>query len=137
MTITAYLPRLGLFDRPARKPRHRAVDEVERLNQEKERLRLNLGWADALIATQRVQLDDADRKLAGERQRRKIAERQRDQAEAVIRLRDQRIADLEHRLEIWGLAEAAAAQTQEIPIPVITPVLPLHQAPMAKTEPAT
>ena len=44
---------------PARKPRpqakHRAADEVERL-------RLKLGWANALIRTQQVQIDDAEKR---------------------------------------------------------------------------
>jgi hypothetical protein len=42
-----------------------------------------------------------------------------------------RLADAERRLDISKLAETAAERTQ--PIPVITPVVPLHQSPQAKT----
>lgn len=44
-----------------------------------------------------------------------------------------RLADAERRLEIRDLAETAVTKTQ--PIPVITPVVPLHQSPMAVTNP--
>lgn len=44
-----------------------------------------------------------------------------------------RLADAERRLEIRDLAETAVTKTQ--PIPVITPVVPLHQSPMAVTDP--
>jgi hypothetical protein len=42
-----------------------------------------------------------------------------------------RLADAERRLDIRKLAETAAERTQEMP--VITPVVPLHQSPQAKT----
>jgi hypothetical protein len=42
-----------------------------------------------------------------------------------------RLADAERRLDIRRLAETAAERTQEMP--AITPVVPLHQAPQAKT----
>lgn len=45
-----------------------------------------------------------------------------------------RLADAERRLDIRKLAEAAAEKTQ--PIPVVTPVVPLHQSPQAVTDPA-
>ncbi|MEW2463082.1 hypothetical protein AB0872_20560 [Microbacterium sp. NPDC047426] len=41
-----------------------------------------------------------------------------------------RLADAERRLDISKLAETAAERTQEMP--VITPVVPLHQSPQAK-----
>jgi hypothetical protein len=44
-----------------------------------------------------------------------------------------RLADAERRLDIRKLAETAAERTQEMP--VITPVVPLHQSPMAVTDP--
>jgi len=53
--------------------------------------------------------------------------------EKVVRLRDQRIADLERRLDIGVKAEHVIAKTQ--PIPVITRVMPLHEAPFATTNP--
>jgi hypothetical protein len=44
-----------------------------------------------------------------------------------------RLADAERRLDIRKLAETAAERTQEMP--AITPVVPLHQSPQAKTAP--
>ena len=107
MSITDYLPRIGLLEKPVRKPKRRAVDEVELL-------RLKKTWADLLIKTQRVQLNDADRKIADAIERRDIAEKALAQAEAVIRLRDQTIAQLERRLDIACRANAAADLTQEL-----------------------
>jgi hypothetical protein len=45
-----------------------------------------------------------------------------------------RLADAERRLDIRKLAETAAERTQEMP--AITPVVPLHQSPQAKTAPS-
>jgi hypothetical protein len=73
VSITHLLPvRLGVL-RPTRQPKHRATDEVDRL-------RLKLGWADSLIKTQRVQLDDAARKQAD------IAAKQAAAEELVVKL---------------------------------------------------
>lgn len=51
----------------------------------------------------------------------------------TVRELEAQIAELQHRLSRDVLAESVVTQTQEIP--VITPVLPLHQAPFA-TNPA-
>jgi hypothetical protein len=120
VTITAYLPRLGLLERPVRKPRHRASDEVETL-------RLKKVWADSLIKTLRVQLDDADARHA------EVIARIDERHGEIVRGLEDQIADLERRLQIRTFAEAAAAQTQ--PIQVITRVLPLHEAPFATANP--
>jgi chromosome segregation ATPase len=48
--------------------------------------------------------------------------------ENVVQVRDQRIADLERRVEVGVRAEHVVAETQ--PIPVTTPVLPLHKSPL-------
>ncbi|WP_369274465.1 hypothetical protein AB5J55_35100 [Streptomyces sp. R11] len=60
-TLTDLLPvRFGLFDRAPRQPKHSAPAEVERL-------RRKLTWADLLVKTQQVQIDDAEAKqLAAE-----------------------------------------------------------------------
>ncbi|MFE4818545.1 hypothetical protein ACFRFU_19360 [Streptomyces sp. NPDC056704] len=117
MTLTGLLPvRLGWRERPVRK--HRAPDEVGRL-------RGLLNGAHLLIAGLQVQLDDKDRKHAETIAR--IDERHGE----TVRGLEQQIADLERRLEIRTFADAAAAATQEIP--VITRVLPLHEAPFATT----
>jgi hypothetical protein len=90
-------------------------------------LQCKLIGAQLLIKGLRLQLDDQDHKHA--ETVRRIDERH---GEVVRGLEDQ-IAELERRLDIRTFAEAAAAQTQ--PIQVITPVLPLHQAPFATTNP--
>ncbi|MFF1544138.1 hypothetical protein [Streptomyces sp. NPDC058291] len=55
MTLDELLPvRLGML-RPTRQPKHSAPAEVDRL-------RLKLGWANDLIRTQRVQIDDAEKR---------------------------------------------------------------------------
>jgi hypothetical protein len=122
VTLTDYLPRLGLLEWPARRPRHRASDEVETL-------RLKKVWADSLIKALRVQLDDQDRKH--DEVIRRIDERHGE----TVRGLENQIAELERRLQIGVLAEAAAAQTQEIPILVAPVPVPLHQAPFASVNP--
>jgi hypothetical protein len=104
VTITAYLPRLGLLERPVRKPRHRASDEVETL-------RLKKVWADSLIKTLRVQLDDADARHA------EVIARIDERHGEIVRGLEDQIADLERRLDIRTFAEAAAARTQENEVP--------------------
>ena len=78
MTLTAYLPRLGLFDRTIRKPKHSAPAEVERL-------RHKLAGAELLMAGYRLQLDDKERELADARTKQGAAE------ELVV----QQLADIE------------------------------------------
>lgn len=66
-----------------------------------------------------ARLDDAEAAIAVLRQeaaRRQAADRLNAQLEGDLKLRDQQIADLEHRLQVGVLAEAAAAQTQEIDV---------------------
>jgi hypothetical protein len=117
VTLTDLLPvRLGWRERPVRK--HRAADEVDLL-------RHRLDGARLLIKGLQVQLNDKDREH--EETVARIDERH---GEVVRGLEDQ-IADLERRLQIRTFAEAAAAQTQ--PIPVISRVMPLHEAPFAAT----
>lgn len=132
MSIVDYLPRLGLLDRSARQPRHSAPAEAERL-------RNRLTWADLLIKAQRVQISDAEHKLAVEQERRRVAERELAQAEATIRLRNQEISDLKRRVDVGVKAEHVIAKTQEIdPEEVrrycITPVH-LSKAPFATANP--
>ncbi|MFI1928295.1 hypothetical protein [Streptomyces sp. NPDC020377] len=55
MTLGELIPvRLGML-RPVRQPKHSAPAEVDRL-------RLRLGWANDLIRTQQVQIDDAEKR---------------------------------------------------------------------------
>jgi hypothetical protein len=64
------------------------------------------------------------------------------QLEETVRLRDQRIADLEHRVDVGVKAEHVIAQTQEMEIPADLrerfadgPVVALNQTPMARRSP--
>lgn len=118
MSITALIPvRLGLFDRPARK--HRAPDEIERL-------RFLLDGANLCIKGLQVQLDDQDRKHAA------AIARIDEQHDAEVRQLQGELADAERRLDVRTLAEAAAAQTQEIPV---IQVMTLQEAPFATSNP--
>ncbi|MER6350574.1 hypothetical protein ABT186_01655 [Streptomyces sp. NPDC001634] len=133
MSITDYLPRLGLLERTT--PRHRAVDEVGRL-------RHQLAGAEIYMAGQRVQIEDLEIERDNATERRDIAEKALTQAEAVIRLRDQRIAELERRLNVGVLAEAVVAKTQELDCRSLQerfetgPVRRLGASPLAATDPA-
>ncbi|MFI1485681.1 hypothetical protein [Streptomyces sp. NPDC020747] len=122
MTLTDLMPRRFSFlwerEQPVRK--HRAVDEVDRLKR-------HLHGAQLLINGLHLQLDDQDH------EHEQIIARIDERYTATIRELEDRIAELENRLNVGVLAEAAAAQTQEIPI-VPIPVA-LHQAPFATTNP--
>ncbi|MFF2475136.1 hypothetical protein [Streptomyces sp. NPDC058066] len=66
-----------------------------------------------------------------EKERREQGERAIAQLEAAVELRDQEIADLKRRVDVGVKAEHVIAKTQPIPV-----VMPLHQSPMAATDPA-
>ncbi|MFE0845332.1 hypothetical protein [Streptomyces rochei] len=128
MSFTDLLPvRIGLLDRPVRRQRHRAIDEVDR------QLALRAG-ADLLIKGLRLQLTDQEARHADT-----IARIDARHAEIVEGL-ERQIADLERRLQVGVLAESAAAKTQELPVDEIrrhcAKPVPLHQAPFATTDPA-
>lgn len=127
MSITAYLPRLGLLERPVRKPRRRAVDEVEWLRQKKV-------WADLMIKTLRVQLDDAEARHA------EVIARIDERHGETVRGLERQLHELQWRLDIACKAETAVAKTQELDADAIrqhciTPVLPLHLSPLASVDP--
>ncbi|MFF2383675.1 hypothetical protein [Streptomyces sp. NPDC058108] len=127
MSITAYLPRLGLFGQPARRPRHpqhRAVDKVERQQ-------ILRAGADLLIKGLRLQLVDQETRHAET-----IARIDARHAEVVEGLEAQ-IANLEHRLKVGVLAENVVVKTQELSLEEIRKhcVMPLHQAPFATVDP--
>ncbi|WP_409469127.1 hypothetical protein [Streptomyces sp. HC307] len=112
--------------------RRRAVDEVGRLREDNIKLLNRQAAADdyfAILQQNRREVYEAWQ----------FAEHGRQAAEAIVvdqerQIRDlkRQLADTQRRLDIGVKANAAADQTQ--PIPVITPV-PLHQAPMAVTDP--
>lgn len=117
MSLTHLLPvRLGIFNRPARQPKHSAPAEVERL-------RIKLAGAELLMAGYRIQLDDLRREHA------EVIARIDERYGEIVRGLENHIADLERRLDIRVLAESVVTRTQEIP--VISAVMPLHQSPMA------
>lgn len=129
MSIATYLPRIGLFDRAPRKPKHRASDEVERL-------RLKKTWDDLRIKALTVQLDDLHREHA------EVIARIDERHGEVVRGLEAQIARLERQLEIGVLAEAVVTQTQEMEIPADLrerfaegPVVALNQTPIARRRP--
>ena len=91
--------------------------------------RLRAERAEAIQVAQglQAQLDGKDRKHA------ETVARIDEQHGDTVRDLEARLADMERRLDVGVLAEAAAATTQEIP--VITAVMPLHEAPFATTNP--
>jgi hypothetical protein len=105
VSLASLLPvRLGLFDRSHRQPKHRASDEVTRLQHK-------LAGAELLMAGYRIQLDDLHRDHAETIAR--IDERHGE----IVRGLEQQIEDLERRLDTRVLAENVVTKTQEIPIP--------------------
>lgn len=121
MSIASLLPiRLGFLDRPVRRPKHSAPLEVDRL-------RNKLAGAELLMAGYRIQLDDLHREHA------EVIARIDERHGEIVRGLEAQLADLERRLDVRVLAESVVTRTQEIP--VITPVMPLHQSPLAVTDP--
>jgi hypothetical protein len=123
VTLTAYLPRLGLFDRSVRKPKHRAVDEVERLQNK-------LAGAELLMAGYRIQIEDLHHEHAAVIRR--IDERHGE----IVRGLERQLAELARRLELRSMTETVVTRTQELSLDEIrrhctTPVLPLHESPLA------
>lgn len=78
------------------------------------------------VETSDQALKQEKERLRQEEERRQLAEIELVQAEEAIRVRDATIADLQRRVDVGVKAEHIIAQTQEIP--VITPVMPLHEA---------
>ncbi|MEU3826510.1 hypothetical protein AB0F36_14495 [Streptomyces sp. NPDC029080] len=127
----------GRRERPARK--HRAIDRLAAAEQELAELRSQLADADALIMRQAIrcgELETGNGELAERLQTTQDAlinvGRDRDALERHLGELEKQIADRDRRLDVQALAEAAATETQ--PIPVITPV-PLHRAPFATVDP--
>lgn len=128
MTLTDLLPvRIGLRDKPTGK--RRQDDAVDLLQ-------CKLIGARLLIKGLRLQLDDQAHEHAET-----IARIEARHGETVRGLEAQ-VARLERQLEIGVLAEAAAAQTQEMEIPADLrerfaegPVVALNQTPMARRSP--
>ncbi|MFD7465059.1 hypothetical protein [Streptomyces tendae] len=128
MSFADLMPvRIGILNRPARKQRHRAIDEVDRQRA------LRYG-ADLLIKGLHLQLADQEAEHA------EIIARIDERHAEIVEGLEQQIADLERRLAVGALAESAAARTQELSIAEIrqhcVKPVPLHQAPFATVDPA-
>lgn len=111
MTLTDLMPvRIGFLARPSRPGRaarkHRAVDEVDR------QLTLRAG-ADLLIKGLRLQLDEQEARHA------EVVTRIDERHAQVVRDLKRQVEELQRRLQIGVLAEAAATQTQEIDVSAV------------------
>lgn len=126
MSLTAHLPRLGLFDRPTRRlrTRHRAIDEVER----QQALRAG---ADLLIKGLRLQLEEQEAQHAA------IVRRIDERHGEIVRGLERQLAELARRLELRSLTETVVTKTQELSLDEIRKhcVMPLHQSPQARRSP--
>ncbi|MFE2832254.1 hypothetical protein ACFXI6_14570 [Streptomyces mirabilis] len=115
-----------------------ATAELTDLREENRVLRNLKAGADDTFVIQAQVIDDLEaggrrlrEQLAAEQGARAVAEKDAETRGRWVADLETKVADLERRLDIRNLAEAAAARTQEIP--VITRVLPLHEAPFATT----
>lgn len=126
-------------ERPARK--HRAIDRLALREQELAELHQRLDDADALILRQAIRLGELEthnEQLAGRLQQTQDAliniGKDRDALERYARDLENQVTDRDRRLEVRNWAEAVVTETQ--PVPVITRVVPLHEAPFATVDPA-
>lgn len=111
MTLADLMPaRIGFLARPSRPGRaarkHRAVDEVDR------QLILRAG-ADLLIKGLRLQLDEQEARHA------EVIARIDERYAEVVRGLENQITELQRRLQVGVLAEAAATKTQEIDVTAV------------------
>ncbi|MGW5431848.1 hypothetical protein ACWET9_32315 [Streptomyces sp. NPDC004059] len=112
MSITDYLPRIGLLDRPA--PKHRAVDEVARL-------RHQLDGAGIFIKGLRVQVADAelklDRALAHQAEAEELVVQLQADKDELIEERDGLAEELAVLKRRFGPQLAAEANANAITVP--------------------
>jgi 5'-3' exonuclease len=111
----------------------RAVDKLAELRDENVKLLNRQAAADDFFAILTHDRDEVYAMWKAEKERRETAEKELEQAENAIRLRNQRIADLERRVDVGVKAEHVIARTQEIDPAEVRRycVTPLHLAPMA------
>jgi chromosome segregation ATPase len=117
-----------------------ALAELTDLRAENGTLRNLKAGADDAFAIQDQLITDLEddvrrlrAELADEQGARAVAERDVEARDRWIRDLENQVTDAERRLDVRKLAETAVARTQEIPI--VTRVMPLHQAPFATTNP--
>jgi hypothetical protein len=118
---------------------HRAADRiaelealVEQLREENVVLLNRQAAADDFFVIQDQYATDLEAELAQEKRAHAATKADLEVRNRWVADLEGRLADAERRLDISKLAETAAERTQ--PIPVITPVVPLHQSPQAKTD---
>jgi len=112
VSITDFLPRLGLLERPVRK--HRAVDEVERLRAEVARVRGFLDGAHALIAG--LQMREAEA-LAKQGEAEEIVVQQLANIQDLQAERDELLAEVLRFRARFGAQLAAEANANRITVP--------------------
>ncbi|MFJ8594812.1 hypothetical protein [Streptomyces sp. NPDC093598] len=117
---------------------HRAHDRIAELEELVGQLReenvvlLNRqAAADDFFVIQDQYATDLEAELAQEKRAHAATRADLDVRNRWVADLEGRLADAERRLDIRKLAETAAERTQEMP--AITPVVPLHQSPQAKT----
>jgi len=114
VSLTDYLPRLGLLERPARK--HRAVDEVERLRAEVARVRGFLDGAHALIAGMQMREAEA---LAKQGEAEEIVVQQLANIQDLQAERDELHAEVLKFRARFGPQLAAEANANRITVPAM------------------
>jgi chromosome segregation ATPase len=117
-----------------------ALAELADLREENGALRNLKAAADDTFVIQVQLIDDLEddvrrlrAELAEEQGARAVADKDAETRGRWVADLEGKVADLERRLDVRKLAETAVTITQ--PIPVITPVLPLHLSPMASVDP--
>jgi chromosome segregation ATPase len=119
---------------------HRAADRIAeleelvgQLREENVKLHNRQAAADDFFMIQDQYATDLEAELAQEKRTHAATRTDLQARNRWVRDLEGRLADAERRLDIRKLAETAAERTQEMP--VITPVVPLHQSPQAVTDP--
>lgn len=120
--------------------RRRATDKVTELRAENVKLLTLLAGADdyfMLLDQHRKELETEVEQLQGqvaeERSARIAVGKDRDALERYVHDLEKQLTESRERLEVRSWAEHVIAETQ--PIPVVTRVLPLHEAPFATVDP--
>ncbi|MEU8642323.1 hypothetical protein AB0C91_10435 [Streptomyces sp. NPDC048674] len=146
MTLT--IPFVGRRPKPQRK--HRADDRIADLHASYKGQIADLRAENVTLLNRQAAADDffaqltndvhvTNSALQAEQERRAVAEKELQQAEEAIRLRDRRIAELERKISVGVNAEHVIAETQELSADEIrrhcVKPMPLHQAPFATTNP--
>ncbi|MET9521462.1 hypothetical protein [Streptomyces coeruleorubidus] len=120
---------------------HRAADRiaelerlVDQLRDENVKLLNRQAAADDFFMIQDQYATDLEAELAQEKRAHAATRADLEVHNRWVADLEGRLADAERRLDISKLAETAVERTQEMP--AITPVVPLHQSPQARSAPS-